>query len=358
MKKHTFTWILLFTFILAQSTFFCATSGASSGNSKNGETPSTSNRPKKTVFKKRLIRKSFFKSKSTKSQQSIYTTADLIAHVNTRDKKRFVFIVPMSNSAEWVEKSLSSIFSQNYDNYHVICIDDNSIDKTITCINTCTSEWKKEDKITLIKNNADQGALASIYAAIHTCKDDDICILLHGDDWLSPNPEILSFYNKIYTDKTVWATYGQFIKYPSGKLGNCAEYNFVTARTNKFRREPFIAGHLKTFYAWLFKLIQPKSFFYRGKFIQNATDMAIMYPILELSGFHTAFISTVNYVHNTSNAISTIKYDNLPINEVSNWIRAQKPYSPLTKKPDLPLKINNYTNIHTPEKFINIGNES
>ena len=48
--------------------------------------------------------------------------------VVTAEEKQFVIMVPSYNNAEWFERTLDSIFSQTYQNFRVIYIDDASTD--------------------------------------------------------------------------------------------------------------------------------------------------------------------------------------------------------------------------------------
>ncbi len=286
--------------------------------------------------------------------QKIYTTADLITHVTPLENKRFVFIAPGYNNANWVERMLLSIFTQNYSNYHIICIDDASTDDSVLKIKTCISAYKKQDKITLIENKERQGMMANRYNAIYMCNDNDICIILDGDDWLFPDPEILNFYNQVYSDQNIWLTFGQFVEYPSGKIGYGREYSFNTIRKNAYRKEFFGAQHLRTFYAWLFKLVHIESFIHKGSFIRFCTDHAILYPMLEMAGFHAVFLSKITCVYNRCNPLSGCKKSTNDGNDCSAWVKAQTPYQPLTNKPEIPLKINNYKKIAS-DGFIGVN---
>ena len=53
-------------------------------------------------------------------------------------KKKFDIIVPCYNVDHIIEKSLGSIFSQDYskDKFSVIAIDDGSTDSTLRCLNS------------------------------------------------------------------------------------------------------------------------------------------------------------------------------------------------------------------------------
>jgi hypothetical protein len=51
----------------------------------------------------------------------------------------------------------------------------------------------------LIRNPVRVGALENLYRCIHTCDDQEIVILLDGDDWLA-HPRVLQTLNAVYAD--------------------------------------------------------------------------------------------------------------------------------------------------------------
>jgi hypothetical protein len=63
----------------------------------------------------------------------------------------------------------------------------------------------------------------------------------------------------------------------------------------------------RTFYAWLFKKIKKEDLKaqnvsgYKGHFYPYSNDLAMMYPMLEMSGKHTVFIPKIAYIRNRSN---------------------------------------------------------
>ena len=165
------------------------------------------------------------------------------------ENTRFVFIVPSYNNANWVERNLVSIFSQNYKNYHILYIDDASTDNSVACVKACVAKYNMQDKITLIENKTRQGMMANRYNAIHKhCNDNDVCMMVDGDDWLIPDTELLSFYNKIYSDPHVWVTYGKYVEYPSGKIHSADNFSQAVIKSNTFRYDKESRGsHLRTF---------------------------------------------------------------------------------------------------------------
>ncbi len=243
------------------------------------------------------------------------------------DDKPFVVVVPSYNNSEWYEFNLDSIRTQNYPYYHVLYIDDCSIDGTADLVDAYSHEHNWQEQITIIRNNTRHGMLYNLYTAVHCCPDNAIIVVLDGDDWFAHN-DVLSYLNSVYQDNTVWMTYGQFIEYPSGKHGFCNAIPEHIINANAYRLYDWVSSHLKTFYAGLFTQI-PKEYFMRnGSFLRSAGDCATMFALLELAGNHSRCIQDVLYVYNTQNAASVFR--TRPLEQLRNmyWVRNGEPLKP------------------------------
>lgn len=274
-------------------------------------------------------------------------------------EKSIVVIVPSYNNAKYCEGNLDSILNQKYKNYRVIYIDDRSsdgmsemldeylqkkgIDFTTTHfaenpgsdIADATLQFEREAKrenrfFTLIHNVNRVGALANIYRAITSTDDSDIIVLVDGDDKLH-DINVLKRVNKSYSSKKeIWLTHGNLIEYPTGECKWCKPVPADIVKRNAFR-EFRCPSHLRTFYAWLFKKIDINDLLYQGNFFSMAWDMAIMYPMIEMSGDKHAFLSRVNYIYNIENNINDNKVNANLQNELDRVIRNMPPYKPLNQ---------------------------
>ncbi len=243
---------------------------------------------------------------------------------------KFVFIVPSYNNAKWYKRNLASIFNQKYDNYHVIYIDDVSTDKTADLVEAFVEERGMKERFTLIKNKERRHMAYNRYLGVHSCNDTDICIALDGDDWLK-DTDILSYYNSIYQDKNVWVTYGSFIRFPSNNKGSaCGAISSQAIKKNKIRGEKWTASHLKTFYAWLFKQISIENFKYQDEFLRGATDLAMMYPMLEMAGNYSKFIPKITCVYNCRNQDAKGRSEEREKRKkISTYLKQQPPAQPI-----------------------------
>lgn len=219
----------------------------------------------------------------------------------------FVFVIASFNNAEkyyhektLVELNLESIFAQEYTNYHILYCDDASTDETEKAVLDCCIKHNKLDKLTYIKNKINNKALFSIYNAIHCyCKDSDIVLLLDGDDWLINDSHILEYFNTIYQNQDIWATYGEFISLHSADGSHGVNpYSISDLEEKICRYQPFYFTHMRTFYAGLFKKIKITDFLHSNDFFYYAWDLPIALPLLEMAGHHIYYNPKPIYVYN------------------------------------------------------------
>jgi glycosyltransferase involved in cell wall biosynthesis len=247
-------------------------------------------------------------------------------------EKPIVVIIPSYKNQQWVEKNLSSVFNQKYQNYRIIYIDDCSPDATYELAQKITSNLSQQHRATIIHNTTRQGAMANLYNAIHSCEDNEIVLQLDGDDWLA-HDRVLAYINCIYANEHVWLTYGQFQEFPSGRIGILYNQHFPVhvIKDNSMRtykRLPM--SHLRTCYAWLFKMINKEDLMHDGKFYQMSWDKALLAPMIEMAADHYACISEILYIYNNSNPINDHRVNVELQHSLAEHIAHLKPYHPLT----------------------------
>ncbi|MFS8564222.1 MAG: glycosyltransferase family 2 protein [Rhabdochlamydiaceae bacterium] len=221
------------------------------------------------------------------------------------EQKPFVIITPSFNNSKWCEKNLMSVFDQTYDNYRLIYIDDCSTDGTADKVQEIVARFGKADKVQLIRNKVNKGAMANFYHAIHSCSNEEIVVCLDGDDWLA-HDRVLERLNTFYANPDVWLAYGGYREYPSYNKGCYSKKlpNHVINH-NKFREHEWSTSHIRTFYAGLFKQIKLQDFFKDGKFLATACDVAMMMPMLEMAREKIFYIKKdIFYIYNHSNPLN------------------------------------------------------
>ncbi len=252
----------------------------------------------------------------------------------SKEEKSFVILVPSYNNAVYCEKNLASIVSQNYQNFRIIYIDDASSDTTLEKVVSFVEKSPLASRIQILHNEHNKGALENVYHAVHSCRDEEIVVIVDGDDFLA-HENVLSKLNKVYSSSATWLTYGNFLDYPGyqQKPLICKPFPKRVMFNNGFRSHPFVSSHLRTFYAGLFKLIRREDLSYKGGFFPMAGDVAIMIPMLEMSGKHTRFIKEVLYLYNRTNPISD-HVKNLGLqSECANYVKNLPKYKRLKSLP-------------------------
>ncbi len=247
-------------------------------------------------------------------------------------EKPMVVIIPSYKNQQWIDKNSSSVFNQKYKNYRVIYIDDCSPDHTYEKAKQINNIHNQSHRTTLRHNTKRQGALANLYHAIQSCNNNEIIVQLDGDDWFA-HDYVLAYINCIYANQDIWLTYGQFQEYPSCRIGHLYSQHFPQSviKQNCMRRYKNLPmSHLRTCYAWLFKLIKVEDLMYEGDFYQMSWDKAILAPMIEMAADHYACISEILYIYNNSNPISAHRIDVNLQHALADHIAHLEPYKPLS----------------------------
>ena len=245
-------------------------------------------------------------------------------------EKPFVFLICSYNNEKYYQKNLKTALEQDYENYRVVYIDDCSTDRTYELVSEFIQQYPNRN-VELIRNSVNQGMLSNAYHAIHRMKNEEIVVFLDGDDWL-PHDQVLKIVNTAYQDPNVWLTYGQHLEYPSSTIGFCKPLKKKELQGD-IRKQDFVFTHLKTTYAGLFKKIKREDLEEDGKFVTMASDVAFMYPMLEMSREHTFFLSNILYVYNMENPAAEWRRNLAMQDTIAKVIRTRKPYSLLSHAP-------------------------
>lgn len=113
-------------------------------------------------------------------------------------QRRIVVISPYWNAEKYIEKNIRSVAAQNYSDYLHILINDASTDDSRTVAEDVVSSVNTYSCVT--QNKAvNCGAIFNQLTAVKEfVREDDIVMLLDGDDWLVNNNTIFHYYNDLY----------------------------------------------------------------------------------------------------------------------------------------------------------------
>jgi len=252
------------------------------------------------------------------------------------EEKPFLIVIPSYNNELYCQTNVRSALRQKYENYRIIFINDSSTDRTLELVKREVEKSLQRDRVTIIDNKERHLALANYYYAIHDyAEDDEIVITLDGDDQLA-FPGILGYLNRIYSNpkNEIWLTYGQlsFKSKPNGKSWVSPMPEKII-RKNAFREHTHLPSHLRSFYAWLFKLIEEEDLKMDGEFYPMTWDVAMMLPMIEMARDHFTFIPTVLYIYNDENTLNDHKTSQELQFFINREIRKKPAYTPLLRRP-------------------------
>lgn len=233
---------------------------------------------------------------------------------------RFIILVTVHNSVQWIGKCLNSVVIQTYKNYKLIVVDDNSTDGT----------WDVIQQYDCIKyRNKEQlfHSLINMVNVIPLVSDDpeDIIVSLDGDDWLSDDG-VLAHLDEQYTND-VWLTYGQYEPLSGTYSHPCQP---IDARTYRKSRE-WRVSHLKTFRKKLWDRIDQRDFLDDdGYYLMTCGDLAMMYPMIEMAGNdHIKFIDRVLLIYNDSNPASHTRLIPQVSLRIAEYLQNKPMYDPI-----------------------------
>ncbi len=241
------------------------------------------------------------------AKRNRYTQMNIVpASKTAKEQKRFAVIVPSYNNLNYYEKNLFSILEQDYEKFRVIYIDDASTDGTSEAVPKFLKKYDLKGRVEYRHNEINCGAMENLYRAIHGCDEDEIIVIVDGDDSLAHHG-VLREHNEIYSNPDVWLTYGDYFEVPYFEKGRNRPILKKYLVEKRMRRRAFVTSHLRTFYAGLFKQVQLKDLLYEGKFLPISYDIGIMIPMLELATTHVYFNPSISYLYEIENPLCDYK---------------------------------------------------
>ena len=242
---------------------------------------------------------------------------------------KYHIITPFYNAEDFLSRCIDSLKRQRYKDFNCILIDDISTDNSVSVVEGLIEGDKR---FTLVKNTDKKYALQNIAEAIASsdAQDDDVIILLDGDDWFASSLT-LQHLNTHYKDKKCWMTYGSYVLHPHAVVGpEPSEYPEEVINNNDYRSDQWRASHLRTFRTHMWNQIDQKDLQdANGDYYKMAYDQAIMLPLLEMAGNRCKYIPEILHVYNKENPLNVDKIKTQEQVRTAQEIRNKKPYKRL-----------------------------
>jgi glycosyltransferase involved in cell wall biosynthesis len=254
---------------------------------------------------------------------------------------RFVYIVPSYNNKDWYKRNIDSMISQKNTNWHMIYIDDCSDDGTFDLVKEYLSDKGMIDKCTLIRQDKKYGQAYNRYLAYHLCNDEDVCILLDGDDWLIDD-SVLDYLDDFMKRENVDMTYRNFKYFQNGKITNgynIEDYSQDIIKNKRYRADKWRGGHLRVIKAKYLKNINPYDFLDLNlNMIKCCTDLVETWASLEQCNGRHKMVDKDLMIYNRDNSV---RYNTSEYNKSNKEYRKIIEEKVKTIKPYLNYKKNN-----------------
>lgn len=243
-----------------------------------------------------------------------------------KSSQTFRIITPYFNAQDYLRIYLYSLEIQLNNNFKSYLIDDCSTDNSTEIVKQVIN---CDSRFSLTVNSDKRYALENIVRTIDSIDDiddEDIIILLDGDDWLSSD-RVLSHLEFIYKQNDCLMTYGSYAFFPIKRKGiEPSAYSKQVIENNLYRKDTWRASHLRTFKYKLWKKLNYEDLKINGGYLKYAYDQAIMLPLLEMSREKALYIPEVLHVYNRTNPLNVDKIKRREQEQCANYIRNKQPY--------------------------------
>lgn len=235
---------------------------------------------------------------------------------------KFVFVSTGYNTSKWVKNNINTVKALEYNRIEHVYINDCSTDDTKDILQDL-----QHDNLTIINNNKRQGALYNYYHTINSLglNDEDVVLFLDGDDWLNNQVDTIEIYNKHYNTQDTLCTYGSIRR----TNGVCKPWGAFDLK-KPFRKQPWKGTAMRTCKYRVFKHIKHEHILDKtGEYYSMAQDLALFYPVLEMSATRSRYVSDLVYIYNVDTPMNDYKIDFKTQQRLDKEIKSKQPYQPI-----------------------------
>jgi glycosyltransferase involved in cell wall biosynthesis len=203
---------------------------------------------------------------------------------------KLVIVSTFWNSEDYVADCIKSIKNQYYGNFVAYMVDDMSTDNSY---NVALEAIDGDERFVLIKNTEKKYKTKNFIDVINNpdIDWDDVIIEIDGDDQLSDN-FVLGLINKIYVNEDIWICGSKWMD-KDGVVGNYGKFS-----ANKARIKSWNFSHMRTYRAFLFRMIKEEHLMFEGEYFKAGCDIGAGIPMLEMAGdAHFYYLDQVTYIY-------------------------------------------------------------
>lgn len=199
-------------------------------------------------------------------------------------QRRIIVISPFWNAENYIEKNIRSVAQQDYSDYLHILINDASTDNSKNIVNATIDNIKTYNCVVENKEVNNGAIFNQLITVKEFVDDDDIVMLLDGDDWIINNNTIFQYYNDLYNQGYEF-TYGSMWSIVDNIPLIAQEYPEEVKKNKTYRSHHFNwkipYTHLRTCLGKHFKDIDEDKFKVDGEWMKSGADNPLFYELIE-----------------------------------------------------------------------------
>lgn len=200
----------------------------------------------------------------------------------------FVVIIRGRNCRRYIRHCIRSLSKQTVQDWNALVILDAPTDGVQDIMPAVLEEYDVKDKVRVVVKDKRVGLAANMWYGIceappSLCEDlddDDVLCVLDADDWL--DKKALRVVQQAYQkNPDALVTYGSYRKRSKGARTRVSR---PYKSEDKVRSAKWHGSHFKTFKWKLAKHLDQSWFRHKGEWLQAASDLAVMMPLMEMAG--------------------------------------------------------------------------
>lgn len=222
-----------------------------------------------------------------------------------------IVIYNQNNDETFIKKNIDSALHQNYQKYRILYLNDTQDAHTQDLLQSYLTTQENRAKITILSFEQHQGKLQALTTTLRACDDQEIIVLLNGNDWFA-NECTITTIATAYLEQDIWLTYGSCMPDPKDitiGIRNGAVSDDIKEKRSFRDIFPFMPP--LSFYAWLFKQIKEEDLINPATtdFYEHAAECYIIWPLIEMAADHFAFLKSNTYIINNHDPLTKLEED-------------------------------------------------
>lgn len=269
-----------------------------------------------------------------------FLNAEELSVPKTGHTNHILVVTPVYNAEKYIAKCIKSVASQDYPHYTMYIVDDCSTDNTVQEIEDTVKALPEDVQRNFIWT-VNKDNLGAVWNQVHTIEgadDEDIIMLLDGDDWLVNDPNIFHLYNNIYSEGAEF-TYGSCWSVCDNIPLIAQEYPPEVKANKSYRDYKFNWNmpytHLRTFRSYLMRgyLRDKGNYAFRDpdtlNWVKAGGDTAVFYTMIEAADpDKVVCIPEIVYNYNDANPLNDYKVNAEEQNKTAAKVLSTSPFLP------------------------------